>query len=85
MALFPLDDDDSEPAGLLMSLSDKEFRDLMADTPEPSTAPSSSVVMLSRCRTCKEYITQGGRAAGRCDCGEPVAKPQHDLDARGGF
>ena len=72
MALFPPDEGNREPPGLLGPLSDPDYAALMTDPPiSPPTRPS--VVRLRKCPICREYLTERGALANTCEqCNEFV-------------
>ncbi len=54
-----------KPRSLLSPLSDPDYEALMSD-PQP-TVREPSVVQLTKCRICREYLTQRSKAAGACE------------------
>lgn len=50
---------------LLSKLSNDEWAELLAPDPSPSHY-EWSVVLLSRCPVCGEWMTEGSRSRGRC-------------------
>ncbi len=50
---------------LLAPLSDPDYEALMSD--HPTTVREPSVVHLTRCPICREYLTQRSKEAGACE------------------
>lgn len=57
------------PRSLLEPLYDREYEDLMTDK-TPTVTRERSTIELCWCRVCKEWMTDGSKAAGKCvTCG----------------
>lgn len=52
---------------LLRPISDATLEDLMR-RPVPTVPREAPVILLRRCRVCREYATEGSLAAGRSNC-----------------
>lgn len=57
------------PRSLSEPLFDREYEDLMTDK-TPTVTRERSTIDLCWCRVCKQYMTEGSKAAGQCvTCG----------------
>ena len=59
------------PRSLLEPLFDREYEDLMTDK-KVTVDREPSVIALAWCKVCRQWMTAGSQAAGKCvTCGTP--------------